>query len=140
MGFSLLQPFQAHPQEKLPDLPFSVTVIHPLEQEDELGVLVGGQNGDEVVELEDETDVIPPEPGLLASRQARDLVARQPDLAGGRFVEGPQHVEQSGLPGTRRPGQDGEIAPLDLQVHCLEGADGHGTLLVVTGQVLGSDD
>src|SRR5919205_408567 len=54
------------------------------QQERQLDVLEGGQDGDQVVELEDEADVVGPPSGRLGVGHPADILAVDLDLAAGR--------------------------------------------------------
>ena len=58
---------------------------------------------DQVVELEDETDLLQPVVGQLVVVEGREVDVVYQNLAMRRPVESPHHVEQSGLPRPGRP-------------------------------------
>lgn len=78
-------------------------------------VLAGGQTRDEVVELEDETNLLASVLGQAV--QVHQVVAGRPDRAGVRSVQRGEQVQQSGLARPRRSGDHHELAGLDLEGH-----------------------
>ena len=73
-------------------------------------VLLDGEHGNQVEELEHEADPPAPEERELVVAQGRQRRAVHHDLTRGGRVEAAHEMEQGGLPGSRRS-HDGEEAP-----------------------------
>ena len=93
----------------------------------EQDVLLAGQLGDQVEELEDEADVRAAEAREAALALAVHANARDLDLAGVRAVEAAEQVQQRGLAGARAPEHRHELPGLDLDVDPVEHAPGRAT-------------
>jgi len=75
----------------------------PGQVEGQLDVFDRLEHGDEVVELEDEPDVVGAPMGKLGLRKCGDVHIAHPDRAAVRLVDPGQEVQESRLPGARRP-------------------------------------
>src|SRR5262249_59368446 len=85
-------------------------------------VLQPGQVGQQVEELEDEADVIAPEPGQLRLAQAAEVGPTHGYAAGARLVKPGDEVEERGLAAARRSHDGRELAALDRQRHAVQGS------------------
>jgi hypothetical protein len=77
---------------------------------DDGDVLLGGQRGDQVEELEDEADVVPPQVGQLLRVQVRQVAPVDHDPAGGHRLDAAEHVEQGRLAGPGGSQHDHQLA------------------------------
>ncbi len=93
------------------------------EQQRQLDVLVGGQDRNEVVRLEDESDVARAERGQLRARESRQVDAGHDDPPVGRRVDAADQVQDRRLAGAGRTHEGEEFARLDLQIEPLEDRD-----------------
>ena len=86
------------------------------QQQRQLDVALGGERGQQVVELENEADVPRAPGGELTVGELVHAVLADLDGAGGRPVESADQVEQGGLARTGRPHQREEFRLLHFQV------------------------
>ena len=107
-----------------------------LNREDD--VLIDAEDGDQVVVLEDEADLPPPEDGQGLVLQGEDVLSVHGDGAGGGPVQAAQHVEEGGLAGAGGADHGGEFALFHRQVHAVQGADLRlaGAVVLVQGLCL----
>jgi hypothetical protein len=82
MGFSFLHALEPDLLQETVDLFPSIIVVNSFEKKNKFRVLIGGEDGNQVVELEDEADVVFPEFRTLGTGQRSDLLAVKPDLSG----------------------------------------------------------
>ena len=87
-----------------------------LQGQDKLGVLVGGQDRDQVVGLKDEAHPVPAEAGQRAPAQFRQVAPFQVHRALAGRVQGADHVEDGGLARTGGAAQGAELPGPDIQV------------------------
>ena len=85
------------------------------ELEREEDVLLRGEHGEEVEELEDEADVLAPELRQLGVAELGDGRPVDLDVALGGTVEAGEDVHEGRLAGARGPHDGGELAALDVQ-------------------------
>ena len=109
-------------------------VAAPRDQRREEHVLLGGQRGEQVEELEDEADLVAAQPGQPAVAEPVVALAAEQDVAGAGGIERPEEVEQRALPGARRPHDGDHLPPADLDVDAVERVDGGVALAVDLGQ------
>ena len=102
-------------------------------------VLLGGERGEQVEELEDEADVVAPQRGQLLVVQPLVVAAGDGDRPGGRRFEGPDDVQQGALPGARRSHDRDHLAGLDHEVDAIEGAHLDRALAVMHVQIVRLD-
>jgi hypothetical protein len=81
------------------------------EQERKLDVLVGGEDRNQVVELEDESDVAGPPPGQLTVGELGDVLAVDDDRSRRRPVDPCDQVEERALPEPDGPISREELSP-----------------------------
>ncbi len=86
------------------------------QQQRQLDVLERRQDRDEVVELEDESDVVGPPAGDLAFGHPADFLVVDDHRAGRRPIEAGDQVEERRLAGTRGSHQGEELPFVDRQV------------------------
>ena len=79
----------------------------------EADVLLGGQGGDQVEELEDEADVLAAKQREFSAVEVRDVVLAEGDRAARGRVDSAEQVEQRGLAGARRAQDRHELAAVD---------------------------
>lgn len=96
----------------------------------EFHVLLGGEVGHQIVELEYESDVVAPVIGQLLRVEVRDVDAVDDDLAFGIRVHAAQNVEYRRLACARRAQNDGQFAFFDAEAHIIVRGDGGRTHLV----------
>ena len=101
---------------------------------DQRHVLERGEGGDQVVELEDEADVFPAEPGQLALVVNGEVVIEKPDGAARRDVEPAEDVEEGGLAAAGGSEEDKELPREEVEVHIAQGIDFHLAHVVDLGQ------
>src|SRR5262249_25326948 len=87
------------------------------EQERQGDVLLGGEGGKQVEELEDEADLPPPEDCDLVVAHPRDRRAADDDLALGGLIEPSQEMQQRALAGAARPHHGDPRAAGAVRVH-----------------------
>ena len=97
-GAPVFHPLETHCFQERETALLSFLLGHFLEQKDELRVLVGREDGDQVVCLEYETDVVEPESTQVSRPQAAHLGPVEPDLALVRAVQPTQQVQECGFP------------------------------------------
>ena len=117
----------------------ALRAVEPGQQQRQLDVLLRGQGGHEVVELEHETDVLAAPVRELAVAEAVDALAFYLDLATAGRVQPPDQVEQGGLAGARGPHQGDEIATRYFQVQTMQHGDLLGAALVGLAEVADGD-
>ena len=81
------------------------------------------EHGDEVVHLEDETDMARAPVGQLAAGHVRDFIAGHTDGAARGNIEAAQQIEQSGLARAARPHEGHKIALIDVKIQALQDVD-----------------
>ncbi len=99
-------------------------------------VLDGGELGQQMMELKDESDVAVAEPRELVRAHAGQLVLPDTNRSRVGAVEPPEQVEQRRLadPGGADDRQD--LPPLDPQVELTEDLDRHGRVAVALGKTV----
>jgi len=117
----------------------SLPGFHAPQEERELGVLERREDGEEVVGLEDEADVLQAESGELGAAQLGEVPARDPDPAARGRGEATDEVEERGLPRAGRTRHGHELAGLDLQREITHRLHGLRLLLVDLPHALGAD-
>ena len=93
------------------------------EEQRELDVLEGVEDGDEVVELEDEADVPRAPRGQGGLVEARDLPAVNDDAAARRPIDAGDEVQQCGLARARRPHEREEVAARNVEGDAVQDRD-----------------
>src|SRR5262245_27096609 len=93
------------------------------QQQWKLHIALGRQDGQQVVELKNEADVLRSPPGQLPAAQLVDPDAPYVDRASGRRIETADQIEQGGLAGTRRPHEREEVTLRNIEVHALQHVD-----------------
>ena len=80
-------------------------------------VLQAGQERDQVVELEDEADLVQPQPAQVALQPAVvvDHLVIQADAAATRLGDGADHVQERALAGAARAKQPHDLARIDVE-------------------------
>ena len=89
----------------------------------------------EVVELEDESDVIPPVLGQLFRGEPTDILPIEPDMALVAGVHAAEDVQQGGLACTGRPDDDAELALVHVKIQAVRCGDADTACLVVFGNI-----
>src|SRR5262250_3137888 len=111
-----------------------------LELQGEEQVLLDGQRGDEVDELEDEADPIAAEEGPLPLGEGRNRDAVDDHLARVRLVDSREEVEQRGLARAATPDEHGQLAPGERSAHTAQHHPPPIPLLVRLGEVADLDE
>src|SRR6187402_1366356 len=103
-------------------------------------VLLGGEDREQVEELEDEAELVAAQLGQLAVVEAGDVNAVELDPAGGWLVEAGEDVHQGRLAGARRAHDRGEAVALEAGGDAVQSIDGGVSLAEATVEVGGDDD
>ena len=109
--------------EQLAGSPSGSSRRAPGEQSRQLDVLLSRELVHEVVRLEDEPDVAPPDLGEAPFTQPVDPPPFQPQLAGARSVEAAQQMKQRRLSAAARPHHGQRLATGDVEVHLVHCPD-----------------
>src|SRR5262249_3235777 len=112
----------------------------PLKERREHRVLERAHLAEEVVELEDEADLPPPEPGQACLRPGEDVLAPEEHTSTGGSVERTQQVEQGGLAHPGRPDHRDALAWLDRERHAAQDTDDLGTDTILALEALGFEE
>ena len=91
----------------------------------QLHVLKRGQAGDQVIELEHETDVMPAIEGQLSLGELADVFALEQDLAGSAAIHAAEHIQQRGLAGSGRTNHNAQFTLFDGKAHPIQGGNLH---------------
>ncbi|CAE7229328.1 bsn, partial [Symbiodinium necroappetens] len=113
-----------HPLQRTGDAIVALPARERVDEQGELDVLVGSEDGDEVVELEDVADVFGAPVRELGAGEPGDVLALDDERARGGRVDAGDEVEEGGLAGAGGAHEGEEVAALDAQVEAVEGADG----------------
>ena len=103
-------------------------------------VLLGGQDRQQVEELEDEAELVAAQLGQLAVVEGGDLDPVELDRAAGRLVEAGEDVHQRRLARAGGPHDRGEAIALEAGADPGQRVDRRVALAVATGEVGGDDD
>ncbi len=90
----------------------------------QLDVLESAHAGQEMKGLEDEPDPLVAQLRPLVQAQPRGVAAVQEEAPLVGLVQKTEHVHEGGLARARRADEGQELAPLDLEGHIIQGADG----------------
>ena len=131
---------QPHPAERLRGLPAPLLRAQAGVDQRQLHVVQRGGAGQQVERLEDEADLLVPDPGERVVAQLRHPVAVEPVLAARRAVEAADQVHQRGLAGARRSHDRDELVLPDRDVHAAEGAHHLAAHVVLALEIPGDDD
>ena len=93
--------------------------LHAGHQERQLYVLDAGEDGDQIVRLEDKTHLLRPETGAFPVRHLAYGVAVYEHFSPIQPVQAGEAVEQSSLAASRRPHDGNHVSPLDPEIHTL---------------------
>jgi len=110
------------------------------EQQGQLDIFGGGEHGDQVKRLEDETDVLVTPVGELRFVEAGDIHALHVAFATGGTVHAGNDVEQGGFAGTGRAHEGQKLAGRDLKRHAVERGDLDFALRIAFGEVPDDDN
>jgi hypothetical protein len=119
----VLAPLQADDPQRRADALTPIPARQVGQQERQLDVLEGRQDGDEVVELEDEPDVVGAPAGRLGVGHPADVLAADLDVARGGRIQAGDEVQQRRLARAGRSHQGEELALIHVQVEVLEHRD-----------------
>ena len=86
-------------------------------------VLEARQGRQQVEELEDESDLVAPDPGQVVVDNPATRLAVDADLAGGRVIEAADQIEQRRLAGSGRTDDRHHLASIDTKVDIVERSD-----------------
>ena len=95
----------------------------PREQQRQLHVALGGQHGQEVIELEDEADVLRAPARQRRPAHAADVHAADLDRSLGGRVQPADQIQERRLAGARRPHQRQELAFGHIEIHAFQHLD-----------------
>ena len=112
---------------------------HPAQQARQRDVVAERQRRQQVEELEDEANALPPDAGELVVGEAFERAALERQLAGGGPIHRATEVQQCRFAATRRAHQGHEIAAVDGESDSVERADRGAATGVGPGQ-LGRDE
>jgi hypothetical protein len=101
----------------------ALTLGEPGEQQGQLDVLGGAQDGNEIVELEDETDAVASPRRERALRKLRYVGPRDDHLSGRRPIDAGDQVEERGFAGARRAHQRHELSLGHPQIDAVQDGD-----------------
>jgi len=96
-GPALLQPVQAQPSEPRPGIGQRRCPARAVQQQRQGDILLGGQLGDELAELEHEPEPVPPQRAALGLAHRVHPAAVKPDFSGVRREDAGQAVQQRRL-------------------------------------------
>ena len=111
-GAVALHALEVEPFEPAPRLTEGLVTVHATEQQRQGDVLLGGQLGHELAELEDEAEAITPQPGALPLPHGVEALAVEVDLAGVGDEDARQAVEQRRLARAARAHHGDDLATL----------------------------
>ena len=77
----------------------------------------------QIVALEHEADVLPPESDARTFAHVLDVLIQNDDLARGRLFKTSQHIEHRRFTGAASSGDADELAGADRQAHAVQGMD-----------------
>ena len=100
------------------------------EEECELCILVSGQDRNQIVGLEDETDLLESEICRIPFLETANILARDLHPSGRGVIQDSDDVEECGFSGTGRAGQSCELSFGDVQINTTEGENLQGPFLV----------
>ena len=100
---------EADPGEHLPDRRLEILVLDPGDAQRQRDIVEGGKMRDQPEILEDDADP-PAEAGQAAARHGDDVLAEQADQAAARAQREIEQLQQRGLAGARRAGEEIEAA------------------------------
>src|SRR5512143_26522 len=131
---------QAHDRERELDLLFPASPVHVREKEGKLDVLERREDGNEIVELEDEADVraSPFRERALAHR--RDLPVADDDPARGGAVDARDEVQERGLARARGTHERHEIPLVDRERQVVEHGEDLGVARVLFHERVDADE
>jgi hypothetical protein len=109
------------------------------QQQRQFHVLKRREHGNEVVHLEDESDVAGAPGRELGSRHVRDLIAGNGDAARGRQIDAAQQVEQRSLAGAAWAHESDKVAGVHVEVEPLQDMDLLAAALVFLVQTSHAD-
>ena len=115
-GAVALHAFEVEPFEPAPRLAEGLVTVRATEQERQRDVLLGGQLGHELAELEDEAEAITPQPGALRLPHRVEALAVEVDLTGVRDEDARQAVEQGRLARAARAHHGDDLAPFHREL------------------------
>jgi hypothetical protein len=80
-------------------------------------ILGRAQRGKQVVGLEDEAQILPPQGGQVFGVQTGRRMTRNPDVAGAWAENTAENGHESGLAAARRPHQQRQLAAMNADAH-----------------------
>ncbi|OLT30835.1 hypothetical protein BJF79_38150 [Actinomadura sp. CNU-125] len=119
-GTAALQPGEAERAEPLAGRPHRLPARRPVQHQRERDVLVRGQFGEQLAELEDEPEAGAAQDAAAAFAQRVDALPEQPHLAAVRLRDPGEAVQQRRLPGTARAHDRDGFGAGDGEVHAVE--------------------
>jgi len=123
LGFVPIAVAQADQGQKFQTLFHGLVLGGAGENHGQGDVFQGGHDLDEIKRLKNIADLAVAQPGQLIGVELGDIHLVDEDLAGARFVEPADHVEQGGFARAGRP-HDGQVfAGLDDEIHAAQGRD-----------------
>jgi hypothetical protein len=91
--------------------------------------------GQQLVALEDETEMLAPELGQLIGLEPRDVASGEPVFAGPAVIEAAEHVHQCRLAGAGLSDDGDHLAGLDVEVDILEHRDALGADRILAAEL-----
>src|SRR5450755_1843787 len=109
--------------EQLAGAAIDLLAAEPFQVQGQGHVLHAGERGQEIEELEDETDFVAPETGERVVGEPGDGLAVDADLASGRAVQAADQIEERGLAGAGGADDGNHLAARDLEIDRFERGD-----------------
>jgi hypothetical protein len=88
-------------------------------------VLDGCKAGDQIIKLENETDMLAPEAGECSVSGGAEIVVEVANLAARGYVQTPEDIEQSGFATSRWAEYHDEFASVQVQIDSAQGVHFH---------------
>ena len=98
-------------------------------------ILLGGERGDQVVRLKNETDLAAAQQRHLIFGQPANVLAVEQNLSAGWRVEARHQSQQRALPAPRRTHDGGKLAGRDFQIDTFEDIDTMGAGVDGLGEI-----
>ncbi len=103
-------------------------------------ILDRGEFRQEMVQLEDETDLLPAQLGEITIRKPRDLARVEKNFARVGAIERAEEMQERALPRPRRSDDADDLALLNLEIDAPKYVDARGPEVVVLFQIARGDD
>ena len=111
-----------------------------LNEQWELDVFGGGEDGDQIEGLKDEADFFAAQRGGLRGAESRGVDALDEDAAAGGLVDAADQVQQGGFAAAAGAGDGEEFAGIDAEADVVEGGDRAVIQGKFAGDLLNADE